>query len=178
VELVREAELDADGIPETIVVTRTDSALLVNVCNTSLAVPPTELPLTEAPVAGVLQPASASDATLLLGASSETGVCAATYRMAASAGALVAVGWDGCWGVDAVESIGCRDIGGASQIVGYEYTFVGGSGLNDSTTIDVDVLGFDGTRLESFMLSLPDQVDQALQIVEPYCNGLPVVTEG
>jgi hypothetical protein len=55
---------------------------------------------------------------------------------------------------------------------------VGGSGLNDSTAMNVDVVGFDGTPLESVTLTLPDQIDEALQIVEPYCNGLPAVTEG
>jgi hypothetical protein len=151
--------------------------LLVDVCNTGLTVPTTELPPTLRVAAGVLQPASATDATLLLGESGESGVCMATYRLAASAGALVAVGWDGCWGMTG-ESVGCREVAGESQIVGYEYTLVGGSGLNDSTAMNVDVVGFDGTPLESFTLTLPDQIDEALQIVEPYCNGLPAVTEG
>ncbi len=108
VVLVREAELDADGHPESIVMTRGGgSELLVDVCNTGLSVPTLELPQTETPVAGVLDPSTAPDATLLFGEATETGVCAATYRMAASAGALVAVGWEGCVG-NTGESIGCR----------------------------------------------------------------------
>ena len=116
--------------------------------------------------------------SLLIGESGESGVCAATYRLAASAGALVQVGWNGCWGPGSGTSIGCRDVGGQSTIVSYQYSFVGGDLLNDSTAMNVDVLSLDGSPLDSFSLALPDQIDEALQIVEPYCNGLPVMTEG
>jgi hypothetical protein len=125
-------------------------------------------------VIGVLQPWSDPAATLLIGEAGESGVCAATYRMAQSAGALVEVGWNGCWGFDADESIGCRD----QEIVSYRYAFVGGSRLDDSTAIDVEVLTLDGAPIEQLTLTLPDQAEEALMIIEPHCNGRPAVTEG
>ena len=75
------------------------------------------------------------------------------------------------------ESIGCRDVDGESSIVTYRYSFVGGDRLDNSTAMDVDVLTLDGAPLDSFTLTLPDQIEEALMIVEPYCNGLPVITE-
>ena len=64
------------------------------------------------------------------------------------------------------------------SIVTYRYSFVGGDRLDNSTAIDVDVLSLDGAPLDSFTLALPDQIEEAFQIIEPYCNGLPVMTEG
>ena len=179
VVLVREADVDGDGWPETIVVVPgPDSLSYVGACNTRLSIPDVELGPMNNVVVGVLQPASDPAATLLIGEPNETGVCAATYRLAASAGALVKVGWDGCWGLGTGTSIGCRDVNGQSQIVSYEYSFDGGDSLNNSTGMNVDAITLDGAPLDSFSLTLPDQIDQALQIVEPYCNGLPVMTEG
>ncbi|HZI45789.1 MAG TPA: hypothetical protein VFD53_11240, partial [Ilumatobacter sp.] len=177
VELVREADLDGDGAPEGIVVTR-NNGLFVRACNTALSIPALELEPMDNVVAGILQPASDPAATLLIGESGESSVCGATYRMAASAGALVKVGWEGCWGANTGESIGCRDVDGQSIIVTYRYSFVGGDRLDNSTAIDVDMLSLDGAPLDSFTLALPDQIEEAFQIIEPYCNGLPVVTEG
>ena len=178
VVLVREAELDADGHPESIVMSRgAGSELLVDVCNTSLSAPTLELPPTETPVAGVLDPSSAPDATLLFGEATETGVCAATYRMAASAGALVAVGWDGCVG-NTGESIGCRYVEAESEIATYRYIYVDGDRLDNSTAMDVEVFSIDGAPVDSYTLTLPDQAQDALMIVDPHCNGLPVFTEG
>jgi hypothetical protein len=178
VELVREADVDGDGTPETVVVTRAEVALLLNTCNTGSSIPPLELPATDTILVGVLQPASEPAATLLIGTSGEASVCAQTYRHAASANALLAVGWEGCWGIGTGESIGCRDVGEESLIVAYRYSFVGGDGLDNSTAMDVEVLSLDDAPLESFTLLLPDQADEALTIIEPYCNGLPVMTEG
>ena len=178
VELVREADVDGDGTPETVVVTRAAEALLLNMCNTGSSIPPLELPATDNIVVGVLQPASEPAATLLAGEVGESSVCARTYRHAASANALIAVGWEGCWGIGTGESIGCRDVDGESMIVAYRYSFVGGDGLDNSSAMDVEVLSPDGAPLESFTLLLPDQADEALTIIEPYCNGLPVMTEG
>ena len=154
-----------------------DSELLVDVCNTGLSVPTLELPPTETPVAGVLDPSTAPDATLLFGEATETGVCAATYRMAASAGALVAVGWEGCVG-NTGESIGCRYAEAESEIATYRYTYVDGDRLDNSTAMDVEVFSFDGSPVDSYTLTLPDQAQDALMIVDPHCNGLPVFTEG
>ena len=44
--------------------------------------------------------------------------------------------------------------------------------------MDVEVLSLDGAPLDSFTLTLPDQIEEGLEIVEPYCNGLPVITFG
>ena len=44
--------------------------------------------------------------------------------------------------------------------------------------MDVDVLSIDGAPLEFFPLALPDQIEEGLRIVEPYCDGLPVITYG
>ena len=176
VELVREADLDGDGAPETVVLT-SNNGLFVHACNTRLDMPPLELESTDNVVVGALQPASDPAATLLIGVSGESGVCAATYRLAASAGALVQVGWDGCWGPSTGTSIGCRDVGGVSSIVAYQYSYLGGDRLDNSTGMSVEVSTLDGAPLDSFTLTLPDQIDEALQIVEPYCNGLPVMTE-
>jgi hypothetical protein len=179
VELVREADVDGDGWPETIVVIPApDSSMELRACNTGLFIPSVLFGPSQAPVVGVLQPASDPAATLLIGESNDAGVCASTYRMAASAGALVQVGWQGCWGPGTGTSIGCRDVNGQSMIVAYQYSYVGGDRPDNSTAMNVDVLSLDGAPLDSFSLPLPDQIDEALQIVEPYCNGLPVMTEG
>jgi hypothetical protein len=114
---------------------------------------------------------------LLIGTAGESSTCGATYRLAASAGALVQVGWEGCWGGTG-ESIGCRDVNGESSIVTYRYSFVGGDRLDNSTAMNVDALTLDGAPLDSFTLTLPDQSEEGLMIVEPYCNGLPVITFG
>ena len=177
VELVREADLDGDGAPEGLVVSR-NNGLFVHACNTALSIPALELEPMDNVVAGILQPASDPAATLLIGESGESSVCGATYRMAASAGALIKVGWEGCWGANTGVSIGCRDVDGQSMIVDYRYSFVGGDRLDNSTAIDVDVLSLDGAPLDSFSLALPDQIEEAFQIIEPHCNGLPVMTEG
>jgi len=178
VEAVREADIDGDGDPEAIVVTGSGPAdRLVNVCNTALSVPPLQLPAGTSIVIGVLQPTAEPSATLLIGDAGESSSCGATYRLAASAGALVQVGWQGCWGGNG-ESIGCRDVNGESSIVAYRYTFAGGDRLDNSTSMNVDVLSLDGAPLDSFTLTLPDQIEQGLTIVEPHCNGLPVITYG
>jgi hypothetical protein len=177
--LVREGDLDADGHAELITVSSPDADTdLVQACNTDLFLPALALPHSDARVVGVLQPASEPAATLLIGESGEAGVCAETYRLAASAGALVQVGWDGCWGPESGTSIGCRDVDGASAIVAYQYSYVAGDRLDNSTGMNVDVLSLDGAPLDSFTVALPYQIEAALQIVEPYCNGLPVMTEG
>ena len=132
---MREADLDGDGVPETIVVSGALGAasVVLDACNTDLSMPALEVPPTDGPVVGVLQPASDPAATLLVGESNENGVCAATYRLAASAGALVKVGWEGCWGPGTGTSIGCRDVNGESMIVQYRYTLVGGDLIENST---------------------------------------------
>jgi hypothetical protein len=178
VEAVREGDVDGDGSIETIVVTGAGGGNnTVDVCNTGLELPELTVPAANV-VIGVMQTVSDPSVTLLIGDAGEAGVCAATYRMAQSAGALVQVGWDGCWGIGTGESIGCRDVNGEAMIVAYRYSFVGGDGFDDSTAIDVEVLSLDGAALDAFTLALPDQAEEALTIVEPYCNGLPVVTEG
>jgi hypothetical protein len=177
VTAVREADLDGDGAPETIVATgSTGSGYALDACNSELQIPPLTLPGGNLAI-GVLQPASEPAATLLIGTAGEASTCGATYRLAASAGALVQVGWHGCWGGTG-ESIGCRDVNGESSIVTYRYSFVGGDRLDNSTAMNVDVLTLDGAPLDSFTLTLPDQSEEGLMIVEPYCNGLPVITFG
>lgn len=180
VDAVREGDLDGDGNPETLVVSHDESATqrTLRACNTALAIPPLELEPGSPLAIGVLQPTSDPAATLLIGEPDEAGVCAKTYRMAMSAHALIEVGWDGCWGLGTGTSIGCRDVDGQSTIVAYQYSYVGGDALDNSTAMNIDVLSLDGVPLDSFSLTLPDQIDAALQIVEPYCNGLPVMTEG
>jgi hypothetical protein len=182
VEAVREADINGDGLPDTIVVTGLDGGYVVNICNTAWGIPPTTVLATTVLgsnlAIGVLDPTADPSDTLLIGESGETGVCGSTYRLAASAQALVQVGWEGCWGANTGESIGCRDVDGVSTIVAYRYSFVGGDRLDNSTSIDVEVLSLDGASLDSFTLALPDQIEEAFQIVEPYCNGLPVMTEG
>jgi hypothetical protein len=179
VELVREADLDGDGWPETVIVQPgADSMMVLRPCNTGLDLPPLEFGPTGTPVVAVLQPASDPGATLLVGESNESGVCAKPHRMALSAHALIEVGETVCWGSNTGQSIGCRDVDGQSAIVTYRYSFVGGDRLDNSTGMVVDVLSLDGAPLDSFSLTLPDQIDEAFQIIEPYCNGLPVVTEG
>ena len=93
---VREADLDGDGAPETIVVTLDAAGTQrhVYVCNTRLGIPPLDLPADAGLVIGVLQPTSEPSATLLIGEAGEGSSCGATYRLAASAGALVQVGWE------------------------------------------------------------------------------------
>ena len=178
VNAVREADLDGDGAPETIVATgTTGGGYAVVACNTPLDIPPLPLPAGAPLVLGVLQPTSEPSATLLIGEAGESSSCGATYRLAASAGALVQVGWQGCWGGTG-ESVGCRDANGESSIVAYRYSFVGGDRLDNSTSMDVEVLSLDGAPLDSFTLALPDQIEEGLRIVEPYCNGLPVITFG
>ena len=174
---VREGDVDGDGEVETIVLTVAGPTPAVQTCNSSLAMPPAEQPAGTSRV-DVLQPDSDPAVTLLVGTSDESSSCGTTQRFAQSAQALVAVGWDGCWGPNTGESIGCRDDGGESTIVAYRYTFLGGDRLDNSTGIDVDVLSLDGAPLDSFTLGLPDQIEEAFMIVEPHCNGLPVVTEG
>ena len=44
--------------------------------------------------------------------------------------------------------------------------------------MDVEVLSIDGAPLDPFTLALPDQIEDGLRIVEPYCDGLPVITYG
>ena len=123
VVLVREADVDGEGSPETIVVVSTaDSGSELRVCNTGLDIPSLLLGPADAPVVGVLQPTSDPAATLLIGASGESGVCAATYRLALSAGALIQIGWDGCWGPGTGTSIGCRENDGESMVVAYQYS--------------------------------------------------------
>jgi len=177
VEAVREADLDVDGQPETVVLTHAPGAEVdaVWACNTSLSIPLLQIAHSDGRVLGVLGP---DDSTLLFGISGDAGVCGAPYRLAASAGALVQVGPNGCWGPGTGTSIGCRDVNGESMIVQYRYTLVGGDLIENSTGMNVDVLSLDGAPLDSFSLTLPDQSGEALQIVEPYCNGLPVMTEG
>jgi hypothetical protein len=179
IEAVREADLDSDGSAETIVVTHDANGTQrrLYACNTSLDMPPLDLPADASLVIGVLQPTSEPSATLLIGEAGEDSSCGATYRLAASAGALVKVGWDGCWGGTG-ESVGCRDANGESSIVAYRYSFVGGDRLDNSTAMDVEVLSLEGAPLDSFTLTLPDQIEEGLRIVEPYCNGLPVITFG
>jgi hypothetical protein len=179
VEAVREGDVDGDGIPETIVATYDDTGTRwLYPCNTSLGIPSLQLDLGSPVVIGVIQPSGDPGATLLIGTSGESSVCGATYRMAASAQALLQAGWEGCWGANTGESIGCRDIAGQPTIVAYRYSFVGGDRLDNSTAMNVDVRTLDGAPLESFTLTLPDQIEEAFRIVEPYCNGLPVITEG
>jgi hypothetical protein len=174
---VREADVDGDGTPETLVVTGQAPDHVLEICNSASAIPPTPFPATT-PVIGVLDPASDPAAVVVLGDVGEAGVCGATYRMAQSAGALVEVGWNGCWGADATESIGCRQIDGQDLAVAYRYSYVGGDRLDNSTSLDVEVTTLDGMPLDAVTLVLPDQIDEALALVEPSCSGLPVVGDG
>jgi hypothetical protein len=176
VEAVREGDVDGDGTVETIVVTGSGGQQALNTCNTGLSLPALALPAGNV-VLGVLQTGTDPAVTLLAGTAGETSSCGATYRLALSAGALIQVGWEGCWGGTG-ESIGCRDVGGESTIVAYQYTFVDGDRLDNSTGMDVDVLSIDGAPLDSFTLALPEQIEEGFRIVEPYCNGLPVITYG
>lgn len=179
VVVVREADIDGDGSPDTVVVTQdaADGRHWVWSCNTGLELPPLEQPGSST-VYGVLAPAGEPGATLLIGRFTEEHSCGSTFRMAQSAGALVEAGWNGCWGVNTGESIGCRDIGGVQTIVAYRSHFLDGDRLDDSSGMSGSVLSLAGEILDSFTLTFPGQIEDGYRIIEPHCNGLPVVTEG
>ena len=65
------------------------------------------------------------------------------------------------------------------MIVAYRYSFVGGDRLDNSTG---DERRRAVARRRAARLVQPDAARtrsrRAFQIVEPYCNGLPVITEG
>ena len=69
-------------------------------------------------------------------------------------------------------------MGSGQHIVWYEYRFVGGTNAGDSTGMDVVVrVPGGGPVLDEFTLALPTDADAAQQIIDPTCNGIPVLTE-
>jgi hypothetical protein len=178
VELVREADLDGDAVPETLVTTSSGgSSHTLNVCNTGLVAAPIEF-AGESPIQGVMDPGGVGGgpAFVLLGSSGESSVCADLHSFDPNTGAFGLADWSGCWGLTGT-SLGCSNIVGPI-VVGITYEFVGGTGFEDSTGMDVTLRAFDESPLDSYSLTLPDQSEEALQVVEPYCDGLSAVTEG
>jgi hypothetical protein len=178
------ADLDGDGWYEQIVVQRVDEngTNAVSACGSTLTVAPLELIDGEGIWVYTLDP-TYGPATLLIGsvppfpAGDVYHYVDGRLQTTGDTFGFISPALNGGTG----QSTGCiaLDRLGSEQEANFSYTYVGGTDLQNSSRLDYRVQPFGQQEgVVSFSLALPDQQQQALELVEGFCRGLPVMTQG
>ena len=137
VEDARTADLDGDGTPETVMVVHPAGTIdyLVSTCASTLNVKTVAFESGNKPLSVIPFDADGDRRDeLWIGAPSGSGMCVTLYQLDGTV--LEPLELSGCFGGPS-QSLGCETIDGTSQLVVYDYRFVGETFIEDSTSMIV-----------------------------------------
>jgi hypothetical protein len=187
VHTVTEADLDGVAGPETIVETVNDQQeAWVHVCNTPEVINPWRIEgFGESVLLAVVDGDGDGRDELLIGEGAPEAYSMVVVERRGIE--LVATGAE--YRVDYTplptttpntwSSFGCADVDGVRRLVAYRYELVGGNSIESaSSAIVTTVLAESGTDVAERTYQLPAELDAVVEIVDPHCGGLSVLTEG
>lgn len=176
VEETDSADLDGDGTSETVVVVHHPDRIdyVVSTCASALVVDTVSFESPNKPL--IVAPFDADGDQrdeLWIGGASGAGLCVRLYRLDGTV--LTPLELHGCFG-GLSQSLGCEAVDGVSRLVTYDYRFVGGTFIDDSTSMIVTTrVALDGRPLGERELTLPEDADAARAIVSLDCNDRPII---
>ena len=176
------ADLNGDGWFETLTLAEGLSGdnTLISVCGSSLDIPVLAVPVSPdfIPPTRVLVLDIEGDGSdeLLLTSFDPDGFSGPIARY--SEGMLIATGQTVSLAPIRGESFGCVDLDGdgVRDLVNYSYSFVGGTDISNSTSLDYTASRQVGDMTVSGSLPLPAQADEAFRLTAGYCGNLPTQT--
>jgi hypothetical protein len=188
VEIATEADLDGVAGPETIVVTVNDrQEAFVHVCNTPEIINPWRVErFGESVLLGVVDDNGDGRDELLIGEGAPEAYSMVLVERRGIE--LVATGAE--YRVDYTplpttpppdtwSSFGCADVDGVQRLVAYRFELTGGDSIETASSgIVTTVLAESGTDVAQRTYQLPAELEALVDIVDPHCGGLSVLTEG
>ena len=176
------ADLNGDGWFETLTLAEGLSGdnTLISVCGTSLDIPVLAMPVSPDYILPtrvlVLDIEGDGSDELLLTSFDPDGFSGPIAKY--SEGMLIATGQTVSLAPIRGESFGCMDLDGdgVRDLVTYSYSFVGGSDISNSTSLDYTASRLVGDITTSGSLPLPALADEAFRLTAGYCGNLPTQT--